>query len=326
MICKGHIEYPEMDPPVSSVCVDAIRGFLTRDVDRRLGCGQYGFERMQHHPFFHGIDWQALEAKRIQPIFVPNSKQGNFDAAYELEELLLEDTPLESHNRRLIKEKQKEKAKEEKRLRQLEKERLKGGSGSNSEVDETPAPIAEKKLRYPKDERMQREWDLIEKRFKTFDYTVFESYQGVVDRNTNSVGDPPDWVRPSTLAPEPRLLGKKSNKSLKEAFRKISLTPSPPPTVPQSPYPAARTSPRPSPQASPNTSTAQLQEVLTSPFTSVPTQSNTYRHLVGGPVPMRKENSSRSILSSRKGSAQSDVSYREVDAESLRTLSLNSQN
>ncbi|KAF9383229.1 hypothetical protein CPB97_006635 [Podila verticillata] len=37
--------------------------------------------------------------------------------------------------------------------------------------------------------------DLIDREFTTFDYTVYESYNGLVDPVTMSVGDPPEWVR-----------------------------------------------------------------------------------------------------------------------------------
>jgi len=37
--------------------------------------------------------------------------------------------------------------------------------------------------------------DLIDREFTTFDYTVYESYHGLVDPVTMSVGDPPEWVR-----------------------------------------------------------------------------------------------------------------------------------
>lgn len=42
----------------------------------------------------------ALEKKQIPPIFVPSSEKTNFDATYDLEELLLEEAPLEARARR----------------------------------------------------------------------------------------------------------------------------------------------------------------------------------------------------------------------------------
>jgi len=44
-------------------------------------------------------------------------------------------------------------------------------------------------------DRFLAQLEIIDREFKTFDYTVYESYNGLVDPVTMSVGDPPDWVR-----------------------------------------------------------------------------------------------------------------------------------
>ena len=49
-----------------------------------------------NHPFFHSIDFEQLEALQIPPVFVPSTDKTNFDATYDLEELLLEESPLEA--------------------------------------------------------------------------------------------------------------------------------------------------------------------------------------------------------------------------------------
>jgi len=161
MIVKAPIKYLDMDPPVSPACVSAIQGFLERDITRRLGCGPNGFMLIQSHPFFRNIDWVALETKKAQPIFRPSTDRINFDATYDLEELLLEEQPLEARNNRRRK------------------------SRKNGESPEKEA-----------------QYRLIEERFKPFDYTVFERYEGWVDPVTRCVGDPPDWVRPAAVEVE----------------------------------------------------------------------------------------------------------------------------
>jgi len=48
--------------------------FIERDPLTRLGCrpnGQ-GIEDIKHHPWFAGIDWDALDTKECQPPFVPD--------------------------------------------------------------------------------------------------------------------------------------------------------------------------------------------------------------------------------------------------------------
>ncbi|KAG9298745.1 hypothetical protein G9A89_012813 [Geosiphon pyriformis] len=162
MIVKAPIKYPDMDPPVSPACVSAIQGFLERDITRRLGCGPNGFILIQAHPFFRNINWPALETKELEPIFRPSSDRINFDATYDLEELLLEEQPLEAKPRRRKARRRNE------------------GEGSEREA----------------------QFLLIEEKFKPFDYTVFERYEGWVDPITRCVGDPPEWVKPAAVEVE----------------------------------------------------------------------------------------------------------------------------
>lgn len=68
--------------------------------DRSKRIGATGFETFTSHPFFAEIDFEALERKEIDPIFTPSSDKTNFDATYDLEELLLEEAPLEARARR----------------------------------------------------------------------------------------------------------------------------------------------------------------------------------------------------------------------------------
>jgi len=68
--------------------------------DRRKRIGAAGFDTFTQAPFFQSIDFVALEQKQIPPIFVPSSEKTNFDATYDLEELLLEEAPLEARTRR----------------------------------------------------------------------------------------------------------------------------------------------------------------------------------------------------------------------------------
>jgi len=79
-------------------CSSCIRGLLDRDTKKRLGC-RNGIEDFKNHPWFSGINWQALEAKEAIPPFEPDNKKANFDATHELEELLLEDNPLKAKKR-----------------------------------------------------------------------------------------------------------------------------------------------------------------------------------------------------------------------------------
>lgn len=100
------------------------------------------WESFIHNEFFLEFDFDMLEQKQIEPIFVPSSDKTNFDATYDLEELLLEEAPLEARARR-----------------QKPRERLK--------EDATQQEIREDEL-----------YRMIDKDFRPFDYTVaaYEKY------------------------------------------------------------------------------------------------------------------------------------------------------
>jgi serine/threonine kinase 32 len=95
---KGEPTYPVTNPPVSMPCLHAISSLLEKDKRQRIGA--IGFESFSDNPFFRPIDFLALEAKEIPPVFLPSSEKTNFDATYDLEELLLEEAPLEARARR----------------------------------------------------------------------------------------------------------------------------------------------------------------------------------------------------------------------------------
>jgi serine/threonine kinase 32 len=126
---------------------------------KRLGYGDAGWAALVRHPFFRPINWNKLESKSIAPPFQP-ATENNFDLTYDLEELLLEESPLTAHTVKRAKSNKK---------------------NSND-------PILSKH---------DRDLIMIEERFKYFDFTIFEKYEGFKDPVTMTVGDPPDWVKPA---------------------------------------------------------------------------------------------------------------------------------
>jgi serine/threonine kinase 32 len=97
-IIKADPPFPVTNPPVSMPCNHAISSLLERNKSMRIGAA--GFETFTDNPFFRPIDFEALERKEIEPIFCPSSEKTNFDATYDLEELLLEEAPLEARARK----------------------------------------------------------------------------------------------------------------------------------------------------------------------------------------------------------------------------------
>lgn len=126
-------KFPITAPPVSLPCLYAISSALEGDPSKRMGAT---WESFVNHEFFSMIDFDALERKEIEPVFVPSPDKTNFDATYDLEELLLEEAPLEARARR-----------------QKPRERLKD--------DATEKEIREDEL-----------YRVIERDFRNFDYTI----------------------------------------------------------------------------------------------------------------------------------------------------------
>ena len=86
--------------------------------------GSVTFESFSDNPFFRPIDFEALERKELEPVFVPSSEKTNFDATYDLEELLLEEAPLEARARRQKPREQLKDDASEKQIREDELYRL----------------------------------------------------------------------------------------------------------------------------------------------------------------------------------------------------------
>lgn len=79
-------------------CLHAISSALEADPTKRMGSASW--ESFTDNPFFRSIDFEALVRKELEPVFVPASDKTHFDATYDLEELLLEEAPLEARARR----------------------------------------------------------------------------------------------------------------------------------------------------------------------------------------------------------------------------------
>jgi serine/threonine kinase 32 len=97
-IVKADPPFPVTSPPVSMPCLHAISSLLEKNKSLRIGAASFG--TFTDNPFFREIDFEALERKEVEPVFCPSSEKTNFDATYDLEELLLEEAPLEARARK----------------------------------------------------------------------------------------------------------------------------------------------------------------------------------------------------------------------------------
>ncbi|RKF76111.1 Serine/threonine-protein kinase 32A [Golovinomyces cichoracearum] len=124
-ILEASPKFPLTEPPVSIACMHAISSALEEDPKKRMGCVRGDeFTSFTGNPFFQAIDFDALERKEVEPIFVPSSEKTNFDATYDLEEVLLEEAPLEARARRQKPREQLRENASEKEIREEEMYKL----------------------------------------------------------------------------------------------------------------------------------------------------------------------------------------------------------
>ncbi|KAI9832168.1 MAG: hypothetical protein M1819_004519 [Sarea resinae] len=79
-IVEGKVRYPS---GMSEEARDIIGGLCTIDTSKRLGNISGGAERVKSHPFFRGIDWDALYHRKMQGPIIPHLRDAadtsNFD-------------------------------------------------------------------------------------------------------------------------------------------------------------------------------------------------------------------------------------------------------
>lgn len=68
-IRKGHFTFPER-PKVSQEAQDFIRKLLQLSPQKRLGYN--GIQELMSHPFFYGVNWADVAAKRVKPPIQPS--------------------------------------------------------------------------------------------------------------------------------------------------------------------------------------------------------------------------------------------------------------
>ncbi|KAK0633205.1 kinase-like domain-containing protein [Immersiella caudata] len=78
-IVEKPVIFPQ-DPPISDAAKDIIRQLCTVDRSRRLGNISGGAAKVKAHPFFYGVDWEAIIQRRqrgpiIPPIRYPGDAQ-----------------------------------------------------------------------------------------------------------------------------------------------------------------------------------------------------------------------------------------------------------
>lgn len=79
-ILAGKLEFP---PHFDGPLCDLLTGLLQPDPQKRLGCGATGAFGVKSHPWFAGVNWDALSQKQIQAPFIPPVRHAGDTSNFE---------------------------------------------------------------------------------------------------------------------------------------------------------------------------------------------------------------------------------------------------
>ncbi|XP_053697413.1 protein kinase C [Sabethes cyaneus] len=92
-ILRDDVLYPVW---LSREAVSILKGFMTKNAAKRLGCTD-GENQIRTHPFFKDMDWEALEQRKVRPPFRPRVRSArdalNFDTEFTKEDPVLTPVP-----------------------------------------------------------------------------------------------------------------------------------------------------------------------------------------------------------------------------------------
>jgi len=95
-MCEQILKSDLAFPPACAASPEArdfIRNLLMRDPAARLGARAGGVEELKRHPFFRGLDWEALERRELEAPFKPavssDTDITNFDTTFTSEKAQL---------------------------------------------------------------------------------------------------------------------------------------------------------------------------------------------------------------------------------------------
>lgn len=118
-----------------------------------------GWHKIMSHPFFKPIDWYSLDSKQCIPLYKPPTTNDITNIVTQL---------------------------------------------TNDHDDNDDGVLGwwlYKKKRRASDTQQNRrksqDLKLLEEKFRVFDYTVFDEYEGFLDEKRMTVGPPPPWVKPA---------------------------------------------------------------------------------------------------------------------------------
>jgi serine/threonine kinase 32 len=169
--------FPQTSPPVNNLCILAIRDLLERDPSRRIGA--MSWSSLTEHPFFAPLDFEMMEQKLCEPVFQPSQEKSNFDAVYELEELLLEQAPLEGRARKAAKKQQQLQA------------RAASPAKEGTEIRRSKKELPRRKGKTDDEGHEEEIMQIINQYFEPYDYTRYSICLNEITADTRGI--PKNW-------------------------------------------------------------------------------------------------------------------------------------
>ena len=71
MVIHEEIQWEWYKREISPSALDLLRGLLTKNPQRRLGCGESGIGEIRRHPFFASVDWDEVYSMKNKPPIRP---------------------------------------------------------------------------------------------------------------------------------------------------------------------------------------------------------------------------------------------------------------
>jgi serine/threonine protein kinase len=87
-LSPNHFDNLSFSALLSAEARDFISGLLTVDHHKRLGYqpkGGWNWAKVKAHPFFRGIDWEAIAHKQVTPPIKPDTDRANCPGDHDLE-------------------------------------------------------------------------------------------------------------------------------------------------------------------------------------------------------------------------------------------------
>ena len=82
-ILEGTVEWPR-DLETEAEVRDFVSRLLVKDVSKRMGCGERGFEDIKSHTWLKHLDWSDVETAKLQPPIVPDMSHGGDGGNYQV--------------------------------------------------------------------------------------------------------------------------------------------------------------------------------------------------------------------------------------------------